>query len=132
MNMTLQVCIFLVGCGLNFNAQPLKYFPTTPVFFVTFCSWLTKFHNLCSFCNFSSFRNFRCFFGSLPYLIYIFSTLFVHGFGKFRYSSLFLACNHVTRRPCLWCVGGQYNRIFSRNIYMKIGFSSRGEKCFCS
>ena len=25
---------------------------------------------------------------------------------------LFLACNHVTRWPCWWCVGGQYNRIF--------------------
>ena len=37
----------------------------------------------------------------------------------------FLACNHVTRRPCWWCIGGQYNRIFSRRIYMKIGFSSQ-------
>ena len=37
--------------------------------------------------------------------------------------SLFLACNHVTRRPCWWCVGGQYNRIFSHRIYMKVGFS---------
>ena len=38
-------------------------------------------------------------------------------------SGVFLACNHVTRRPCWWCVGGQYNRIFSPRIYMKIGFS---------
>ena len=39
------------------------------------------------------------------------------------YIYIFLACNHVTRRPCWWCVGGQYNIIFSRRIYMKIGFS---------
>ena len=38
---------------------------------------------------------------------------------------IFLACNRVTRRPCWWCVGGQYNRIFSWRIYMKIGFSSQ-------
>ena len=37
----------------------------------------------------------------------------------------FLACNHVTRWPCWWCVGGQYNTIFSRRIYMNIGFSSQ-------
>ena len=37
----------------------------------------------------------------------------------------FLACNHMTRRPCWWCVGGQYNRTFSQRIYMKIGFSSQ-------
>ena len=36
----------------------------------------------------------------------------------------FLACNHMTRQPCWWCVGGQYSRIFSQRIYMKIGFSS--------
>ena len=28
-------------------------------------------------------------------------------------------------RPGWWYVGGQYNRTFSRIIYMKIGFSSR-------
>ena len=38
---------------------------------------------------------------------------------------LFLACNHVTRRSCWWCVGGQYNRAIPRRIYMKIGFSSQ-------
>ena len=25
----------------------------------------------------------------------------------------FLACNHVTRRPCWLCVGGEYNKIIS-------------------
>ena len=29
-----------------------------------------------------------------------------------------------------WCVGGQYNRIFSRIIYMKIGFSSQRREMF--
>ena len=38
---------------------------------------------------------------------------------------IFLACNHVPRGPCWWCVGGQYNRMFSRRIYMKIEFSSQ-------
>ena len=37
----------------------------------------------------------------------------------------FLACNHVTRQPCWWCVSGQYNRCFFRRIYMKIEFSSQ-------
>ena len=32
---------------------------------------------------------------------------------------------HLTKRPCSWCVGGQYNILFSRRIYMKIGFSSQ-------
>ena len=41
---------------------------------------------------------------------------------------LFLACNHVTRRSCWWCVGGQYNRAIARRIYMKIGFSSQGRE----
>ena len=39
-------------------------------------------------------------------------------------NSLFLACNHVTRQS-YWCVGGHYNGMFFRRIYMKIGFSSR-------
>ena len=57
-------------------------------------------------------------------------TLFSCGFKCFpRFCGfLFLACNHVTRRPCWWCVGGQYDRIFSRRIYMKIGFSSQRKK----
>ena len=38
--------------------------------------------------------------------------------------TLSLACNHVTRRLCWWCVGGQYNRAFPKRSYMKIGFSS--------
>ena len=38
---------------------------------------------------------------------------------------LFLACNHVTRRLCWWCVGGQYNRIVSRTSYLKIGSGSQ-------
>ena len=42
--------------------------------------------------------------------------------------TLFLACNHVTRRSCWWCVGGQYNRAIARRIYMKIGFSSQGRE----
>ena len=37
----------------------------------------------------------------------------------------FLACSHLTRRPCWWCVGGQYNRVCFRRIYMKIEFSSQ-------
>ena len=39
--------------------------------------------------------------------------------------TLFLACNHVTRRSFWWCVGGQYNRAIPRRINMKIGFSSQ-------
>ena len=40
----------------------------------------------------------------------------------------FLACNHMTRRPCScmvcwWSI--QQNSVFSRRIYMKIGFSSQ-------
>ena len=42
--------------------------------------------------------------------------------------TLFLACNHLTRRSCWWCVGGQYNRAIPRRIYMKIGFSSQGRE----
>ena len=38
---------------------------------------------------------------------------------------LFLACNHVTKRLCWWCVGGQYNRIVSRRSYLKIGSGSQ-------
>ena len=37
----------------------------------------------------------------------------------------FFACNHVTRRSCWWCVGGQNNRAIPRRIYMKIGFISQ-------
>ena len=41
----------------------------------------------------------------------------------------FLACNHVTRRPCWWRVSGQYNNIiFSRRIYIKMRFSSQRRK----
>ena len=40
----------------------------------------------------------------------------------------FLACNHVTRRPCWWRVSGQYNIIFSRRIYIKMRFSSQRRK----
>ena len=48
------------------------------------------------------------------------------GIEKVRYNQiLFLACNHVIRRLCWWCVGGQHNRIFYRRIYMKIRFSSQ-------
>ena len=36
-----------------------------------------------------------------------------------------LACSHVTRRPCWRCVGGQYNTLFFRRIYMKMEFSSQ-------
>ena len=36
---------------------------------------------------------------------------------------IFLACNHVTRRPCWWCIGGQYNRFFFRRMDMKIEFN---------
>ena len=49
------------------------------------------------------------------------------GLEKVRYNQiLFLACNHVIRRLCWWCVGGQHNIIFfNRRIYMKIRFSSQ-------
>ena len=48
------------------------------------------------------------------------------GIEKVRYNQiLFLAFNHVIRRLCWWCVGGQHNRIFYRRIYMKIRFSSQ-------
>lgn len=48
------------------------------------------------------------------------------GIEKVRYNEiLFLACNHVIRRLCWWCVGGQHNRIFYWRIYMKIRFSSQ-------
>lgn len=54
------------------------------------------------------------------------------GKEKVRYNQiLFLACNHMIRRLCWWCVGGQHNRIFYRRIYMKIRFSSqRRERLF--
>ena len=39
-------------------------------------------------------------------------------------NSLFLACNHVTRQS-YWCVGGHYNRMFFRRIYMNMGFSAQ-------
>ena len=43
---------------------------------------------------------------------------------------LSLACNHMTRRPRWWCVGGQNNIIFSRRIYMKLGLSSQRREMF--
>ena len=56
-------------------------------------------------------------------LRWIFFIFALYWSGVPLYIYIFLACNHVTRRPCWWCVGGQYNIIFSRRIYMKIGFS---------
>ena len=47
-------------------------------------------------------------------------------FGKI---SIFLVCNHVTRRPCWVSIPSNF---FSKNIHMKMEFSllTRGEKCF--
>ena len=45
-------------------------------------------------------------------------------------NSLFLACNHMTRQS-YWCVGGHYNRMFFRRIYMNMGFiAQRREMLF--
>ena len=45
---------------------------------------------------------------------------------------VFLSWNHLSRRPCWYCVGGRYNRTFLKEFTWKSGFVLRGGKCFCS
>ena len=60
----------------------------------------------------------------LPFPLFSSLSSFVWRY-RINHLSIFLVCNHVTRRPCWMCVDSQYNRIFSRRIYMKIGYGSQ-------